>query len=377
MLVVGASQSLLTSLAVIINQQTLGGSHNHVAIIQSASMAGLLCSLFYMQFSQRANPVTVYTRPHVLAWLLLFFVPWAPALAFAGLIFLSSFALHLSSPSLPVVYQTIYPKNIRGKVVAKIRQWQMAAAMLAGWLCSEALEIEPDSRALFYPLLAIAGLVLTKQFSTIKMGRKDLAMASQKIGVYFRILREDKSFLLFMIFQFLLGTCNIAGVAVLSLSVNNQQFQLLSPSDAMLVLTVLPTLAMFISFKAWGYLFDRLSTVHFRALASSIIACGFFFYPFFGYWGLVIGSIVWGIGRAGGQLAWTIGILPFASPDKVRQYMAIHTFLTGLRGVVAPFLGIFLVTQQMSEKTLFLIVGFGILCSALLTLRFVQTPETR
>lgn len=377
MLVIGASQSLLTSLAVIINQQTLAGANHHVAIIQSASMAGLLCSLFYMQFSQRANPVNVYTRPHLLAWICLCFVPWMPALAFAGLIFMASFALHLSSPSLPVVYQSIYPGKLRGKVVAKIRQWQMAAAMMAGWLCSQALEFDPATMSIFYPLLAVSGLIFAHQFSRIKIGKKNLSLASHKLSVYWHILRSDRSFALFMTFQFLLGTCNIAGVAVLSLSVNNSEFQRLSPGDAMLILTVLPTLAMFMSFKFWGLLFDRLSTVHFRALASIIIGCGFFCYPFFGFWGLVVGSIIWGIGRAGGQLAWTIGVLPFASPDRVRQYMAIHTFLTGVRGVLAPFIGIALVTTQISEQTLFIVVGVGILCSAGLTLRYVETPEKR
>ena len=46
-----------------------------------------------------------------------------------------------------------------------------------------------------------------------------------------------------------------------------------------------------------------------------------------------------GIARGGGSLAWQLGHNDFAKPDQLSAYMGIHVTLTGVRGAIAPFLG--------------------------------------
>jgi hypothetical protein len=52
-----------------------------------------------------------------------------------------------------------------------------------------------------------------------------------------------------------------------------------------------------------------------------------------------ISRVFEGLGKGGGAIAWNLGHLHFAAPAKAEIYMGIHVFLTGLRGIVAPFLG--------------------------------------
>jgi MFS family permease len=52
--------------------------------------------------------------------------------------------------------------------------------------------------------------------------------------------------------------------------------------------------------------------------------------------GMVLGAIVYGISNAGGDVAWSLWVTKFAPPGRVADYMSVHTFLTGVRGVLAP-----------------------------------------
>jgi hypothetical protein len=49
-----------------------------------------------------------------------------------------------------------------------------------------------------------------------------------------------------------------------------------------------------------------------------------------------------GLGSGGGALAWNLGHLDFARPEEAEIYMGIHVSLTGLRGLIAPLIGMWL-----------------------------------
>ncbi len=97
--------------------------------------------------------------------------------------------------------------------------------------------------------------------------------------------------------------------------------------------------------------------------------------PFFGFTGAAIGSAIWGLGRGGGQIAWSIGVLKFAPPSKEANYLGIHTFLTGVRGAVAPFIAISFLDIGLEPEKLFLNAFVLILLSAFLNHKFVKVPD--
>ena len=48
---------------------------------------------------------------------------------------------------------------------------------------------------------------------------------------------------------------------------------------------------------------------------------------------MIGGAIIFGISYGGGDVAWSLWVTKFAPPERVADYMSIHTFLTGARGI--------------------------------------------
>ena len=42
------------------------------------------------------------------------------------------------------------------------------------------------------------------------------------------------------------------------------------------------------------------------------------------------------ISGAGADVAWSLWVTKFAPPERVADYMSVHTFFTGVRGFLAP-----------------------------------------
>ena len=104
-----------------------------------------------------------------------------------------------------------------------------------------------------------------------------------------------------------------------------------------LLVGVIPNLARLVMSPIWGRLFDRMNFFILRIVLNCGFALGML--SFFGgdhvAW-LVLGAIIYGVSNAGGDVAWSLWVTKFAPPERVADYMSVHTFFTGLRGVVAP-----------------------------------------
>ena len=87
---------------------------------------------------------------------------------------------------------------------------------------------------------------------------------------------------------------------------------------------------------------------------------------------LVIGAIIFGISNAGADIAWSLWVTKLAPPNRVADYMSVHTFLTGIRGVIAPLVAFHFVTSFSSGA-----MGTlgGISASLILTASLLLIPE--
>jgi hypothetical protein len=55
---------------------------------------------------------------------------------------------------------------------------------------------------------------------------------------------------------------------------------------------------------------------------------------------LYVSAVIQGLAFGGGVLAWNLGHLDFAPAHRASEYMGVHVTLTGLRGLIAPFLAV-------------------------------------
>ncbi len=379
-LCLGASQPALGAIAIIIIKQVLSGSNNLIGVVQSASMAGLLLSLFYRGTSLQQRPQKAYVKPHMFGWLSIMCCAFTEdVFVFTFLVFLSLFLFHISSPAQGVLYQLIYSSRNRGRIVSYIKLLQLIVAALFSLIIGQVIEHHGFAYQGFYLGLGLCGIICSYLFMKIEIPEKNQTIIKKRpFPNIVKIFYHDRPFLLFMAFQFLLGTANIAGFSAIQVYINDKSFLGLSPEKAAFIAGVVVPTAMFLSMIFWGKSFDRLPIVRYRIITSCVLGIGFI--PFLSgeFWGALLGSAIWGIGRGGGQLAWTLGVLDFAPKNSESEYLGIHTFLTGLRGTIAPFVGVYLIESLGGSRTLlFSSISILIFISALCTFLFVTDPGRR
>jgi MFS family permease len=111
----------------------------------------------------------------------------------------------------------------------------------------------------------------------------------------------------------------------------------LTVANVALLTGVVPNLARLVMSPIWGHLFDHMNFFALRVTLNCGFAIGILtFFTSDSMAGMVIGAVVFGVSNAGGDVAWSLWVTKFAPPGRVADYMAVHTFLTGVRGVLAP-----------------------------------------
>jgi MFS family permease len=117
----------------------------------------------------------------------------------------------------------------------------------------------------------------------------------------------------------------------------------LSAGTIALFTSVLPNLARLLLNPLWGRLFDRMNFFVLRITLNLSFVVGILsFFTSDSMAGLVAGAVFYGIAMAGGDVAWSLWVTKFAPPERVADYMAVHTFFTGVRGVLAPLAAFYL-----------------------------------
>jgi MFS family permease len=140
----------------------------------------------------------------------------------------------------------------------------------------------------------------------------------------------------------------------------------MSVSDIALLTGVVPNLARIVLSPIWGWLFDRANFFVLRATLNLGFGLGILtFFTSDDMAGLVIGAVVFGVSNAGGDIAWSLWVTKFAPENRVADYMSVHTFFTGLRGVLAPITG-FQLAKTLSLTHLGIVSAVLILFATLL-----------
>ena len=127
----------------------------------------------------------------------------------------------------------------------------------------------------------------------------------------------------------------------------------LPPWQALLAVAVIPEAVSLLTMTVWGRMFDRMNFIVVRMLINIFFGASCFITFLGPVWGLFLGSVLFGIAKGGGQVAWSLWVTKFAPPERTADYMATHTFLTGTRGVLSAWvafglLGTWLSFQQLS-----------------------------
>lgn len=286
------------------------------------------------------------------------------------------------------VWKSNYPTHVRGQITARLQRLRrfitVPTVLFAAYVC----DLDATSYRYLYPIGAMIGLLGVWFLRKIRIRgeRRELLGHQQQhtngelardiaepfslaalispghvIRQMVNVLREDRPFRRYCIAQSLMGVANIMTIPVMVALITRELD--LSTDGAFWISTALivalPNLVMLGSIGRWGRLFDRLGVLRMRvvnvmcwtislgfALAGTLIleestAIGPNHLPLAAALFAARG-LFQGIGLGGGQIAWNLGHLHFAHPQRAELYMGVHVSLTGLRGLIAPLVGMWL-----------------------------------
>lgn len=283
----------------------------------------------------------------------------------------ATFALMLQAMATPLntqIYQQNYPEKRRGRAYAQSASIKIFTTISCSYLFGLCMTERLDqfrSLLFIYALCAASSAWFLYRCETTRVDDVD---DSRHVLRGFHYVKHDRLFRNTLISWMLLGFANLMTLPLRIEYLGNPRYGLaLSPADIALYVGVIPSTARLLLSPIWGIVFDRLNFSSTRVCINLCFAVGIFsFFVPQSPWALVLGSIAYGVGNAGGDIAWQLWVTKIAPPERVHDYMAVHVFFTGLRGIIAPFFGFHLMTYSSLEVCAWSAVALILLASALL-----------
>ena len=254
-----------------------------------------------------------------------------------------------------VIWSLNYARHKRAQATGQLQMIASLVTVLIASCIGPLLDRYPDSLSWLYAFGVASGMlgillfrrvVVIGETAHLRQERETATQRQQSVG-FFTILRDDRRFSSYQASMFAAGFGNMLIEAPLIFLITRE----LSASYAVSIgLTmVIPFAVSLLSLPLWARYLDRVHVAQFRARQSILWVLA----QVLTLIGALLGSIAWlaasrfvmGIARGGGSLAWQLGHNDFARSEQLSAYMGIHVTLTGVRGAIAPLLGMFLYTQ--------------------------------
>jgi MFS family permease len=249
------------------------------------------------------------------------------------------------------IWSANYPRHVMARITSRIVMASSlgiaVVALLAGWI----LDAHARSARWLYLFASLCGLVAALRYRAVRVRREYQLLAAEaetgatdgafSLTMFRQILREDAPFRSYMFWMSLYGSGNLMMTAQLVVLFSDRLH--LSSLRQILLLTVVPLLLMPLFLPAWARLFDRGHIIEYRSRQCWALVAAIVFLTI----GVVLkvqgllwlGALLIGISYAGANLGWNLGHNDFASPGRAQHYMGVHVTLTGVRGLIAPALG--------------------------------------
>lgn len=249
-----------------------------------------------------------------------------------------------------VIWSLNYARHQRARATSQLQMINAVVTVLISSAIGPLLDIYPNSLAWIYwagALLGCLGLLFFTQVRVQGEARQRVRERQERRNPslalsFMQILKTDRLFRWYQLNMFGAGFSNMLIEAPLIFIITRQMEA--SYTVSIMLTMVIPFAISLLSMPLWATYLDRVHVAQFRSRQSVLWILAQLLTMFGAMiesitW-LVIARVVMGIARGGGSLAWSLGHNDFARQDQLSAYMGLHVTLTGLRGAIAPFLGI-------------------------------------
>ena len=348
----------------VIARDNLHASPQILAFMSAAPFFGNLMALFWARAMEGKRKVPFVKWSHLGARFTILLSLFAlEAWPFAIIVSLAQIIGTVATPAYAAIIKDVYPDSQRGRILsytrAAILVAQILATLFAGWLMGH---LGNHGYQVVFPIAALIGMAAALVFARIEPDGEEAARGPEarepeapqgsawtKVADTARfiwstlgILREDGAYRWFALSVFTYGFGNLLTVPIIPLiqvdELNITKTQLAVMFNLMQVVAIL-------SYFYWGRFVDRHGpqrAVVLNVLINTLVPAVYI------ATGLVSGGSAWmlvpaylisGVVMAGIDLSYFNAILTFSGPDNVSRYQALQSFLLGIRGSVAPFIG--------------------------------------
>ncbi len=264
-------------------------------------------------------------------------------------------AFAVSAQTMPLLVQiwtSNYPSDKRGSYLSISLMVSIFAAFVTsvsgGWL------LDRDISMYRWVLIALSfGYFMTgvalSQIPTTPLRRGVAENPLRNFGY----VVEDKKFGLMLLSWMFLGFGNLMVLPLRVEYLLQPEYGIEASKLVVMMATIgVPAFFRFISSRMWGYLFDHIDFMILRAVLNVLIMISIgLFLTTKDLWVIFSASAVLGTAMAGANISWSLWVTKFATPERTPAYMSIHSFTTGVRGVLAPFLGFYLISYLGATGT--------------------------
>ena len=251
-----------------------------------------------------------------------------------------------------VIWSLNYARSKRAQATGQLQMIASLVTVIIASAVGPFLDRYPEGMPWLYAVGVLTGLIGIAFFRRVTvigeaehLQKESEASSQRRQSVSFvTILRNDRRFAKYQMSMFAAGFGNMLIEAPLIFLITRELAASYATSIALTM--VIPFTISLVSLPLWARYLDRVHVAQFRARQSLLWVVALILTML----GAVLGSILWlaisrvvmGIARGGGSLAWQLGHNDFAKPDQLSAYMGIHVTLTGVRGAIAPLLGMLL-----------------------------------
>ncbi len=272
-----------------------------------------------------------------------------------GFLIPACLAFALAAQSMPLLVQIWtfnYPSNKRGAYLSISMMVNVAVAfvfsVLGGWIL--------DSDIAFYrwvfASIAVSYILMGVAISRIssKPVQKGAAQNPLKNLGY---AIEDKKFGVLLVSWMFLGFGNLMVLPLRVEYLLQPEYGIVASKLTVMMVTIgIPAAFRFLTSRVWGYLFDHIDFMLLRIVLNAMIMLSIIlFLTTTNMWMILASAAVLGTAMAGANISWSLWVTKFAKPERAPSYMSVHTFTTGFRGILAPFLGFYLISDLGATNT--------------------------
>lgn len=278
-----------------------------------------------------------------------------------------------------------YPHTHRALIIGRLQSLRFMVAILATLAIAALFDRDARHYVWVFPLVAALGAAALIPIWRIPVRGERRALRAfharrargeassgprrlsfvQNLRDALRVLAADRPFARYCTAQYFLGSANFMAEAILAIYVTRHlHLNALLPEAARtwlpdyliasILLDVIPSAVLLATMAPLARWFDQVGVLRFRVvntgiwLAGAILASAALLASAMpgaasaavGLVLLVACRVVVGVGKSGGSIAWNLGHMHFSRGPDADLYMSIHVTLTGIRGIIMPFVGV-------------------------------------